>query len=244
MNLRSGLAAAMACLAALTLSACGSGKIQPIGQDPGIQVSSLSELPRPEPGDRLTQNAAYLVGAFDKIEIDVYGVPEMKRTVVVDSSGTFNFPLAGEVQAAGLTPRQIAANLSGKLGSYIKDPQVTVNVTEMVSQMITVDGQVTRPGQFPIIGRQTLMRAIAVAGGTSEFAKLNDVVIFRTVGNQRFVGLYNLEAIRRGNYGDPEVFANDIVIVGDSPERRRFKDILQALPALVSPLVILTQVIR
>lgn len=244
MNMRSGLAAAVACLAALTLSACGNGKLKPIGQASGFQVAGLSGLPQPEPGDRLQQTSAYLVGSFDTIEIEVYGVPDMKRTVVVDSSGTFLFPLAGEVQAAGLTPRQIADNLAGKLGSYVKNPQVTVNVTAMVSQNLTVDGQVVKPGQFPVVGRQTLMRAIAVAGGTSEYARLDDVIIFRTVQGKRYVGIYNLGAIRRGNYEDPEVFPNDIVIVGDSPERRRFQDILQALPALLSPLVILTNVIR
>ncbi|MES2441431.1 MAG: polysaccharide biosynthesis/export family protein [Pseudomonadota bacterium] len=243
MKLRSGLAAAMACLAALALSACGSGKPKPIGQAPGIQVASLSELPRPEPADRLLQNTAYLVGSFDTIEIDVYGVPEMKRSVSVDSSGTFAFPLVGDVQAAGLTPRQIAASLAAKLSTYIKEPQVTVNVTQMVSQNLTVDGQVSKPGQYPVVGRQTLMRAIAVAGGTSEYARLDDVIIFRTVQGQRYVGLYNLQAIRRGNYGDPEVFANDIVIVGDSPARRQFESILQALPAITAPVVILTQIL-
>lgn len=244
MNLRSGVATAAVCLAALTLSACGNGKIKPIGQAPGFQVASVNGLPQPSPGDRLQQTSAYLVGAFDTIEVEVYGVPDMKRTVVVDSSGTFLFPLAGEVQAAGLTPRQIADNLAGKLSSYIKNPQVTVNVTAMVSQNMTVDGQVARPGQFPVVGHQTLMRAIAVAGGTSEYARLDDVIIFRTVQGQQYVGIYNLDAIRRGNYADPEVFPNDIVIVGDSPERRRFKDILAAVPALLSPLVLLTQVVK
>jgi len=244
MNMRSGLTAAILCLGALALSACGAGKVQPIGQDPAVKVASLTALPAPEPSDRLQENSAYLVGSFDTIEIDVYGIPEMKRSVVVDSSGTFSFPLAGDVQAAGLTPRQIAAGLATRLRSYVKDPQVTVNVTAMVSQNLTVDGQVYKPGQYPVVGRQTLMRAIAVAGGTSEFARLDDVLIFRTVQGQRYVGVYNLGAIRRGNYSDPEVFGNDVVIVGDSPERRRMKDVLTALPALLSPLVLLTQVVK
>lgn len=244
MTLRSSLSIAAACAAALALSGCGGGKIQPIGQATGFQVAGTTGLPSPTSADRLQQNSAYLVGAFDTIEIEVYGVPDMKRTIVVDSGGTFLYPLVGEVQAAGLTPRQISDTITAKLGSYIKNPQVTVNVTAMVSQNLTVDGQVNRPGQFPVIGHQTLMRAVATAGGTTEYAKLEDVVIFRTVQGQHYVGIYNLSAIRRGNYEDPEVFPNDIVIVGDSPARRRFKDILTAVPALLSPLVLLTQVAK
>jgi polysaccharide biosynthesis/export protein len=83
----------------------------------------------------------------------------------------------------------------------------------------------------------TLMRAVATAKGTDEFAKLSDVVIFRTVQGQKMAGLYNLKAIRRGAYDDPEVFANDVVVVGESQARRLFKDGLQVLPAIVTPLI-------
>ncbi len=240
MTLRSGLALALAGLVALTLSAC-VGKPEPVGQAPGMKVAQLTELPKPLPSDRMTENEPYMLGALDRLEVEVYGVPDLKRTVTIDSNGTFSFPLAGSIQASGQTPTQIAQAVASKLTAYIKDPQVTVNVVERVSQTLTVDGQVSRPGQYPMVGRQTLMRAVATAGGTTEFAKLDDVIIFRTVQGQRYVGIYNLGAIRRGNYADPEIFANDIIIVGDSAARRRFKDILQAMPALVSPLILLTQ---
>lgn len=229
-----------ASLAGVALSGC-AGKPGPIAQAPGMQIAPLDGLPRPQPEDRLSENEPFLIGAFDKLELEVYGVPELKRTVTVDSNGTFAFPLAGEIRAAGKSPREITAALAEALRPYVKNPQVTVNVTERVSQALTVDGQVVRPGQYQVTGRQTLMRAVAVAGGTAEFARLDDVIIFRTVSGQRYVGLYNLGAIRRGNYADPEVFANDIVIVGDSKERRLFRDILQATPALTGPLIILAQ---
>jgi polysaccharide export outer membrane protein len=87
----------------------------------------------------------------------------------------------------------------------------------------------------------TLMRAVATAKGASEFAKLDDVVIFRTVKGQQLAALYNLTAIRRGNYEDPEVFANDVVVVGDSQARRLFKDALQVVPLLMTPLIIALQ---
>src|SRR3546814_2288847 len=91
---------------------------------------------------------------------------------------------------------------------------------------VTVDGEVKRAGAYPVVGRVTLMRAVALAGGVTEFAKLEDVVVFRGVGNKQYVGIYNLEGIRRGNYADPEIFPNDVVIVGDSPQRRMYKDLL------------------
>jgi len=146
------------------------------------------------------------------------------------------------VEAAGLTPDELSNVIETRLtGRYVRNPEVTVNLEETVSQVITVDGQVEKAGLYPVIGRMTLMRAVATAGGTSEFAKLSDVVIFRTVNGQQLAGLYNLKAIRRGNYEDPEVFANDVIIVGDSQARRIFKDILQASPLLTTPLIVLTQ---
>jgi polysaccharide biosynthesis/export protein len=123
----------------------------------------------------------------------------------------------------------------------MRDPRVSVNVLEMHSQLVTVDGQVTEPGMFPVTGDMTLMRAIARARGTTEFARLQDVVVFRTVGDQHMAALYNLEAIRRGLYPDPAVYPNDLVVVGDSPARRMFRDIIQASGLIVTPIVALLQ---
>jgi polysaccharide biosynthesis/export protein len=100
---------------------------------------------------------------------------------------------------------------------------------------------VKEPGLYPVIGHMSLMRAVATAKGASEFAKLDDVVIFRTVDSQRMAALYNLKAIRRGAYEDPEIFANDVIVVGDSSARRLFKDALQILPTLTTPLILLLQ---
>jgi polysaccharide export outer membrane protein len=105
--------------------------------------------------------------------------------------------------------------------------------------VVTVDGQVNEPGLYPVVGRMTLMRAVATAKGVSEFAKMDDVVVFRTVNGQKMAALYNLKAIRRGNYDDPEIYANDIVVVSESSARRLFKDALQVLPAIATPLVVL-----
>ena len=185
-------------------------------------------MPEPTRLDLFEQNRPYLIGPFDKLMIDVFGIEELsKQEVQTDAGGRISFPLAGIMEAAGKTPGELEEEIEGRLrGQYVRDPQVTVNLKETVSQVITIDGQVREPGLYPVIGKMTLMRAVAVAKGTAEFAKLDDVVIFRTVNGQKMAALYNLKAIRRGFYNDPEVFANDVVVVGDSQARRLFKDAL------------------
>jgi polysaccharide biosynthesis/export protein len=223
------------------LSACaGPGAL---GGGQNITVLPSGELPEPDRSDLTAGSRPYLIGPFDKLTIDVFGIEELsEREVQTDASGRISFPLAGILEAAGRTPAEIEDELEARLRTrYVRDPQVTVNLKETVSQVITVDGQVKEPGLYPVVGKMTLMDAVATAKGTAEFAKLDDVVIFRTVKGQRLAALYDLKAIRRGNYDDPEVFANDVVVVGDSSARRLFKDALQIVPLLTTPLIIALQ---
>lgn len=206
-------------------------------------VEGSAALPEPTPADLSGSSRPYLIGPFDKLSINVYGIEDLTaQEVQVDASGRLSFPLTGVIEAGGRTPNDVAAIIRERLrGQYIRDPQVTVNLRETVSQVVTVDGQVREPGLYPVVGSMTLMRAVATAKGASEFAKLEDVVVFRTVGGQRYAALYNLKAIRRGTYADPEIFANDVVVVGDSPARRLFRDLVSVAPLLTAPLIIALQ---
>jgi polysaccharide biosynthesis/export protein len=225
------------------LVSCAGTK--PIGKLPngvagaGVEVVQSGELPSPDRADLVELNRPYLIGPFDKLLIDVFGIEELsKKEVQTDAGGRISFPLAGIIEAAGRTPAEVEQIIEERLrGRFVRNPQVTVNLKETVSQVITVDGQVKEPGLYPVIGRMTLMRAVATAKGTAEFAKLDDVVVFRTVKSQKMAALYNLKAIRRGYYDDPEVYANDVVVVGDSSARRIFKDALQIVPLLTTPLI-------
>lgn len=209
---------------------------------PHITVVEGNVLPPPDGAAIGTNARPYRIGPFDKLGVSVFGVPELSQTVQVDASGRISLPLAGAIDASGKTPDELATEIAARLGGrYVRNPQVTVNLEETVSQVVTIDGQVREPGLYPVVGRMTLMRAIATAKGTTEFARLQDVVVFRTVGQREMVALYNLQAIRRGLYPDPELFASDIVVVGDSPARRLFQTVLQAAPLLVTPIVALLQ---
>lgn len=232
-------------LCSLFLAGCG-GRLEPVGTNPASGVTKLEELPAPTGVDVQQGARASFVGPFTELSIEVFGITDLSREILTDGEGDFAFPLIGVVKAAGRTPTEIAHEIEDRLrGRFVKNPSVTANFKAsespllLQSQAVAVDGEVTRAGQYPVVGKVTLMRAVALAGGLTEFAKKDDVLIFRKVGGQQYVGLYNLGAIRRGNYADPEVYPNDVVIVGDSPARRRFQDILQASPLLTTPLIIL-----
>ncbi|MET4898841.1 polysaccharide biosynthesis/export family protein [Sphingomonadaceae bacterium jetA1] len=228
---------------ALILAACGGGPRLGESGDRSVTIVGAKSLPTPDRRDFIGNDRPYLIGPFDKLTIDVFGINDLSaKQAQVDASGRLSFPLIGVIEVAGHTPGEVERIIKQRLSErFVRDPQVTVNLVETVSRVITVDGQVKEPGLYPVIGRMTLMRAIATAKGADEFAKLDDVVIFRTVNGQKMAALYNLKAIRQGNYEDPEVFANDVVVVGESRARRLFKDLLQAAPLLTTPLIIALQ---
>lgn len=203
-------------------------------------MAQTGTLPAPTRADLAAGDRPYLIGPFDKLSIDVFGIEDLSKKVQADASGRISVPLAGVIEAAGQTPSELAGEIASRLrGRYVRDPQVTVNLEETVSQVITVDGEVKKPGLYPVIGRMTLLRAVATADGATELARLDDVVLFRTVGGQRYAALYNVKAIRRGVYDDPEVYANDVVVVGTSGKALIFKNALAVGPALLTPLIYL-----
>jgi polysaccharide biosynthesis/export protein len=225
---------------AIALALAGCATAPHVGGAPDLRVVDTKELPPPERADLIETSRPYLIGPFDKLIIDVFGIEELSnRKVTVDSSGHISFPLAGVVTVAGSTPGEVERVLATRLAAnYVRNPQVTVNLEETVSQVITVEGQVKKPGLFPVVGRMTLLRAVALAGGTDEFAKLNQVVVFRTVHGEKLAALYDLNAVRKGAYEDPEVYANDVVVVDESRARRIFKDVLQVIPLFTTPIIV------
>lgn len=223
----------------MVTSACAGRSA--VAVDPSIQLVSSTELPPPHARDLTMTDRPYLVGPFDKLKIDVFGIQEMSdKEVQVDASGRLSFPLVGVLEVAGKTPGEIADLLRDRLAAnHVRNPQVTVNLTDTTSQVVTVEGEVKEPGLYPVVGRMTLLRAIARAKGTTEFSKLDDVVVFRTVDGKNMAALYNLRAIRSGSYSDPEIYANDVVVVGDSKSRRFFKDFIGIVPLLTTPIILL-----
>ena len=173
----------------------------------------------------------YRIGPSDLLEISVFQVPELSRTVRVNARGALTLPLIGQIQAGGLTGQQLEALLAQKLKeTYLQDPQVSVFIKEFISQRVTVGGNVNKVGVFPISGKTTLMQAIAMAGGLDRLANENDIKVFRNKRDgSREVLTYDLVPIRNGEVEDPQLHTSDVIQVGKSGGRAAFKDITEAI---------------
>jgi len=231
----------LAFMVASLLTACA-------GREPLRSTASLTViegntiLPPPNRGDLTAADRPALIGPLDTIQVDVFNIPDLDREMQVDSSGRIAMPLAGTIDARGKTAAELAEAIEAALRNhYVRNPEVTVNIKSSVSQVVTIDGQVVEPGLYPVTNQMTLMRVIASAKGFSEFARQEDVVILRTVGERRMAGLYNVEEIRRGAYEDPAIYANDVIVVGDSPQRRLFRDFVSLSPVIAAPLIAILQ---
>jgi polysaccharide export outer membrane protein len=205
-------------------------------------VPDATILPAPTRGDLVAADRPALIGPLDTIEVEIINIPESSREMQVDASGRIAMPLAGTIYAGGKTAEELARTVEESLRRhYVRDPEVVVNIKSSVSQVATVDGQVQEPGLYPVTNQMTLMRVIASAKGLSEFARQDDVVILRTVNGRKMAGLYNMGAIQRGIYTDPPIYANDVIVVGDSPQRRLFRDLVSISPLLAAPLITILQ---
>lgn len=224
------IASGMLGLLALALGGCASDPT--LGQG-STAVRVTQSLPPPDQTGMAVDLGNYRIGPLDVIRVEVFGAPELTREAEVDAAGNFSIPLAGPVQAAGKTPAELATAVATKLqGRYLKNPQVSVNIVKAQSKTFTVDGAVRQPGNYPIVGKMTLQQAIATARGADTAANLNNVVVFRNVGNQKVAALFSLKDIRAGRLEDPQIYGNDIVVVGESAARKFLRDFGNMFPVL------------
>ncbi|HEV2122175.1 MAG TPA: polysaccharide biosynthesis/export family protein [Chloroflexota bacterium] len=172
----------------------------------------------PDPPSMTMGTAAeYRISPLDKLNVSVFQVPDLSREVSVDLSGNINMPLIGSVRAIDLTTDQLKGRLEAQLGErYLRNPDVTVSVTETSRRIVTVDGSVKSPGQFALAGPTTLLQAVARAGGTDEAANPRRIVVFRQIEGRRNAAAFDLTAIRRGTAEDPVIYSGDIVVVDGS----------------------------
>lgn len=195
-----------------------------------LGVPQVGQPNQPQPLDSLTGlSADYRVGPNDLIDIDVFGVPELKRTVRVNSSGLVSLPLVGNVSLLGLTGQQAEERIAVAYAEkYLQNPQVSVFIKEFTTRRITIEGAVAKPGIYPVTGQLTLLRALALAGGGGTYANLSEIMLFRVGqdGKSEPTKTYDLEAIRDGKDADPVIVADDVIVVKRSAARAALRDSL------------------
>jgi polysaccharide export outer membrane protein len=218
------------CALAAGLSACSGPNYKP---EAASAATPESKLPVPSVQDMTRDQADYRIGPLDKLTVTVFGVPDLTTNGQVDGAGNLTMPLIGQVKAIGETPNSLSTKIAAALDQrYVRNPQVSVTVTEAVSALVTVEGSVIRPGQYPVIGRTTLIRMVAAAGGPSDYARLSEAVVFRTVNGQKMVARFNIKDIRGARSPDPEIYGNDVIVIGNNSARQLFKDVISVAPVI------------
>jgi polysaccharide biosynthesis/export protein len=150
----------------------------------GLPLAAQGQAPAPAM-QSAAPDANYVIGADDVLDISVWKEPDVSRVVPVRPDGKISLPLVSDVQAAGLTPTQLADTLTERFKKYLNDPQVTVIVSQINSRRVYVVGEVTHPGAFPLLPDMTVLQALADAGGFTPFANTKKVHIVRTVDGKQ-----------------------------------------------------------
>ncbi len=166
---------AVLCLGA---SALGAQQPPPAATPNGAAVSTLSTP------TGVSLPSGYVIGADDVLSIVFWRDKDMSVDVVVRPDGRISLPLLNDVQAAGLTPDQLRANLEKAASKYIGDPNSTVVVKEIHSRKVFITGNVAKAGTYPLTGEMNVLQLIALAGGLAEYADAKNIVVMRNEGGQ------------------------------------------------------------
>lgn len=172
----------------------------------GTAQSSLPEA---------AESSFYMIQSGDLLEISVWREDYLERQVIVQPDGRISFPLVGVLPAAGSTVEEVQARVAKRLSEFIPDPVVTVSIKEIRGNRIYVLGQVKNPGQFIINPRIDVVQALALAGGTTPFAELNDIKILRRSGDRQALIEFRYGDIARGKDLEQNIMlqSGDVVLV-------------------------------
>jgi polysaccharide biosynthesis/export protein len=154
-----------------------------------ISLPSCAPMPVSSPVTQPTQSTPaaesdYILGPEDVIEVAVWKEPDLSKTVTVRPDGKLSLPLVGDLQAAGLTAIQLKETIKQALTDYVEDASVSVTVQQINSLKIFIQGEVNQPGVYDLKSNFTVLQAVSLAGGFSQWAKKDRIVIFRKEGER------------------------------------------------------------
>src|SRR2546421_7620854 len=157
----------------------------------------------------------FVIGESDVLNVNVWREPEISQSVVVRPDGKISLPLIGEVPVSGLTPVQAQTLLANKLQSILTNPQVTVTVTEIRSRMVSITGEVAKPGAYPLLVPTTVLQLITNAGGLGQFATKKGIFVLRTVDGKQQRIPFNYSRVIKGEKAEQNIllYPGDTVVV-------------------------------
>jgi polysaccharide biosynthesis/export protein len=162
-----------------------------------------------------TPDPNYIIGPQDVVDISVWKEPELSRVVPVRPDGKISLPLLHDVQAAGLTPAQLGAQIATSFTKFMTDPQVTVIVSQINSQRIYILGEVARAGGYPLVPEMNVLQALSNAGGLTAFANSKKIYILREGNGNHQKIFFNYKEVISGK--DPSqniaLKAGDTIVV-------------------------------
>jgi polysaccharide biosynthesis/export protein len=164
---------------AVTILSCMAWAQNDPPQPAPSAAAPAAVVPAPAPADATQGNPDYVIGPEDVIHVAVWKEADLTATLPVRPDGKISLPLLNDVQAAGLTPTQLASSLTEKLKKYVADPRVTIVVAAINSKRIYLVGEVLRPGATPMLPNMTVLQALSSAG-INQFAKTKGIYVLRT----------------------------------------------------------------
>jgi polysaccharide export outer membrane protein len=162
-----------------------------------------------------TSDPNYVIGAQDVLDINIWKEPDLSRSVPVRPDGKISLPLLNDVQASGLTPTQLAAQITTGLNKFLTNPEVTVIVSQINSQRIYILGEVGRAGAYTLIPGMTALQALSNAGGFTAFANSKKIYVLRQENGKQVKHYFNYKEVIDGKQPDQniELKVGDTIVV-------------------------------
>jgi polysaccharide export outer membrane protein len=184
-------------------------------QDKKEETKDAKAQPAPLPAPAGAEDPSYRIGPQDVLRVDVWREDQLTRTVPVRPDGKITLPLLNDVQAAGMTPMELAGAIREELKKFVTNPQVTVSVTEINSRRIYVNGEVNKSGAYQLLPHMTVLQALSGSGGFTAFARIKNIYVLRNESGKPVRIPFNYKEAIKGKNPEQniELQPGDVVVV-------------------------------
>ncbi len=173
----------------------------PTGPADPIKSAKPNALGETIVGGAAIDTKTYVIGPEDVLAVTVWREPDLSRPVIVRPDGKISLPIISELTAAGLTPEQLAGSITQALKKNIRNPEVSVSVQQVNSKRYYIQGEVNKPGPYPLVIPTTVLEGLGNAGGFKDFANEKKIVILR--GTERLK--FNYKEVTHGKHMDQNI---------------------------------------